>query len=113
MLWVNILVPPVLRIKLVVPEVLYHRMARVHNLLIEVPARPAVLGQIDHGHPSAIGIFARLFIEVKEYVVAQKPGPGICYATFPDSLAFAPKVSGVSMSASLIRIRSLSTWMLS
>jgi len=52
-------------------------MAGIHQHLVEVPPRLALVAQIAYSHPSAIGIFPGLVVQVQEDILAQEPLAGV------------------------------------
>ena len=71
------LAPPAPWIELIIFEILYHSVASIHKLLVEVAARLVILAQISHGHPTIILVLAGLVVQIQEDVSAQQPGSGI------------------------------------
>jgi hypothetical protein len=68
---------PAPRIELVILEVLYLGMLRIHQHLVEVLSCPALIAQVAYSHPAAIRVFAGLVVEVQVDILTQEPGSGI------------------------------------
>ena len=81
--WLHELAPPAPRIELVVLEALYHGMIGIHQHLVEVLARLALVAQIAHSHPPTIWVFPGLVVKVQEDILAQEPGAGIVGGGLP------------------------------